>query len=293
MDVKLLEAFRAVVSNHSVTKAAKVLKLTQPAVSAQLARLEASVGFSLFTRQGGRLALTQEGRAFHDEVKHALGTLQRLNNVAEGIRKGQAGRLVIASHPSASISLVPGLVADFLKIHPDVHVHMINRTSEEIRSFFPGMPIDIGIAELPVDIGGVEVKKYSIDCVAILPPRHPACRNEVVTPADLADHPFITISAHRLISHTIKEAFSDKGVALKIVAEVDFFSSICAVVAHGGGVSIVDAWSAEMFQCMGLEVRRFDPSVPYEIGVMKDANRPLSTLASAFIEVLDNRLKMR
>ena len=77
MDLRLLEAFRAVVSNHSVTRAARVLGLTQPAVSAQLARLEAAVGFQLFLRSGGRLSLTREGEEFHREVMHALGMYER------------------------------------------------------------------------------------------------------------------------------------------------------------------------------------------------------------------------
>src|SRR6185437_7231050 len=55
MDVKLLEAFRAVVDSRSVTAAAQALGITQPAVSGQIAKLEESVGFPLFERAGGRL----------------------------------------------------------------------------------------------------------------------------------------------------------------------------------------------------------------------------------------------
>ena len=51
MDIKLLEAFRKVVETRSVTEAATILGVTQPAVSAQLSRLEAVVGFSLFSRK--------------------------------------------------------------------------------------------------------------------------------------------------------------------------------------------------------------------------------------------------
>ena len=50
MDVKLLEAFRAVVDTRSVTAAAQAMGITQPAVSSQIAKLEESVGFSLFER---------------------------------------------------------------------------------------------------------------------------------------------------------------------------------------------------------------------------------------------------
>ena len=279
MDLRLLEAFRAVVSNHSVTRAARVLGLTQPAVSAQLARLEAAVGFQLFLRSGGRLSLTREGEEFHREVMHALGMYERLDRVAEAIREGRSGRLVIASHPSASISLLPPLVSRFTRQSPEIHVRMLNRTSEEVRSFFPAASIDIGIAELPVDIVGV------------LPKDHPATRHPVLTPAELAGIPFFAMPPERVISHRVKTAFAQAGVSLQTVAEVDFFSSICVLVANGGGVSVVDIFSARMFEALGLEIRPFQPAIPYEIGVLTSEDRPLSPLAKDFLDLLDTTLR--
>ena len=292
MDLRLLEAFRAVVANRSVTRAASVLGVTQPAVSAQITRLEASVGFALFTRNGGRLVLTREGEALHREVTHALGQFERLDRVAEAIREGRSGRLVVASHPSASISILPGLVARFAAEHPDVHIKMINRTSEEVRSFFPAATIDIGIAELPIDVAGVDVRRYQIDCVAILPYGHPASSKAVITPSDISGEPFLAMPSERLISHRLRAAFAQEGAVMKTIAEVDFFSSICAIAANGGGVSVVDAWSARMFAALGLEVRPFKPAIPYEIGVFTSEDRPPSGLARAFLTMLDAALTL-
>ena len=111
MDVKLLEAFRAVVDHRSVTAAATAMGVTQPAVSTQIARLEDTVGFSLFDRASGRLKPTAEGLLFYAEASRVLGEVDRLATATAQIREGQSGRLVIASHPSAAISLLPGLVA--------------------------------------------------------------------------------------------------------------------------------------------------------------------------------------
>ncbi|MCX8997940.1 LysR family transcriptional regulator [Rhizobiaceae bacterium BDR2-2] len=291
MDFKLLEAFRTVVSNSSITKAAEILGVTQPAVSAQIARLEASIGFNLFTRNGGRLSLTGEGQQFHAQVVHALDMFQRLDHVAEGIREGKSGKLVIASHPSASISLVPVLMARFRRDHPETRIRLINRTSEEVRSFFPAASIDIGIAELPTDIGGVEVRKYALSCVAILPKGHPAAEKACLSPADLSGEPFLAMPPERVISHRIREAFAAEGATLNAIGEVDFFSSICAMVAEGGGVSIVDSWSAAMFSALGLEVRPFEPAIPYEIGVITSSDWPLSRLAQAFLSLIDETLR--
>src|SRR5258705_4126412 len=109
MDVRVLEAFRAVVDHRSVTSAAASLGLTQPAVSAQIARLEQELGFLLFDRGNGRLKPTPEGLLFYAEADKALNGIERLAQAAEQIRTAQMGRLVIAAHPSAAISLLPPL----------------------------------------------------------------------------------------------------------------------------------------------------------------------------------------
>lgn len=291
MDFKLLEAFHTVVSNSSITKASEILGVTQPAVSAQIARLETSLGFSLFARNGGRLSLTGEGREFHSQVVHALDMFQRLDRVAEGIRDGELGKLVIASHPSASISLIPVLVARFRKDYPETRIRLINRTSEEVRSFFPAASVDIGIAELPTDIVGVEVRKYILGCVAILPKGHPAAEKARITPSDLSGEPFLAMPSERAISHRIREAFAAENATLNSIGEVDFFSSICAMVAEGGGVSIVDSWSARMFGRLGLEIRPFEPAIPYEIAVITSSDWPLSRLAQSFLSLIDTTLR--
>ena len=151
MDVRLLEAFRAVVDHRSVTNAAAAMGVTQPAVSAQIARLEQELGFSLFDRSNGRLKPTAEGMLFYAEADKALTGIDRLTQAAEQIRTAQTGRLVIASHPSAAISLLPGLVSAFLAERPGVLVRLLSRNSDVISRLLPTESYDIGIAELPID----------------------------------------------------------------------------------------------------------------------------------------------
>src|ERR1700754_2510782 len=168
MDVKLLEAFRAVVDSRSVTAAAQALGITQPAVSGQIAKLEESVGFPPFERAGGRLKPTPEGLLFYTEATRVLGEVDRLAATTAQIREGQSGRLVIASHPAAAISILPPLVAELLRERPGVSVRMISRHSDVVSQLLPSESFDIGIAELPLDETDVKVVKYQMRCVAIL-----------------------------------------------------------------------------------------------------------------------------
>lgn len=290
IDSNLLIGFCAVMDNRSVTRAAMILGLTQPAVSAKINRLETELGFKLFAREGGRIRPTQEGREFYQTAHQALAMLERVGMAAERIRTGEAGKIVVAAHPSASISMLPEVIAAFSKKFPQVDLKLINRTSEEVRSVFEASMVDIAIAEVPVDLAGVAKIQYEIDCVAILPADHPAAGKEVLGPHDLSGLPFVSMALGRTIGHRIKSAMVDAGADFRKVIEAEYFSAICGLVANGLGVSIVDHWSAQTFRHMGLEIRPFHPSVTYEIVVFYSSERELSQPAKMLLELIDKKL---
>lgn len=291
MDVKLLEAFRAVVDHRSMTAAAGAMGVTQPAVSTQIARLEETVGFPLFERANGRLKPTAEGVLFYAEASRVLGEVDRLQAATAQIREGQSGRLVIASHPSAAISLLPGLVAPFLAERPGVSVRLISRHSDVVSQLLPTESFDIGIAELPIDESHVEVRRYAMRCVAILPPRHVLASRKLLTPQLLSPHPMVMPARSHQVPNRIRGVFSAAGVTINSVVEAEFFASLCGLVAAGTGWSIVDPLSARGFEHLGLVTRAFEPAVTYEIGAFHRRDREPSVLATAFLDMLDDKLK--
>jgi DNA-binding transcriptional LysR family regulator len=290
MDLKLLETFKVVVDTRSVTQAAAILGVTQPAVSAQLGRLEEAIGFRLFDRSGGRLKPTNEGLSFYEDVAKALGNFEHLEQAAENIRKGSLGRLTIASHPSAGISLLPALVARFLKDHEGVAVRLITRNSDVVRSLFPSQLYDIGLAELPIDYQGVRTVKYRVPCVAVLPRGHALEAQKVITPQLLSGLPFFAVSRDRPTHHAIARVFAEAGAEFNLVGEAELFASICAVVASEGAVSVIDPWTADSFG-PNVIVRPFGPVIHYEIGVFHSAERRPSMIAADFLALIDSRLR--
>jgi DNA-binding transcriptional LysR family regulator len=290
MDIKLLETFKAVIETRSVTQTALMLGVTQPAVSAQIGRLEGMIGFRLFDRSGGRLKPTNEGLTFYEDVAKALGNISYLNQAVENIRKGKLGRLVIASNPSAGISLLPNLIAEFLKDHSGVAVRLITRNSEVVRSLFPSQIYDVGLAELPIDYQGIKTVKYRLPCVAVLPKGHALAAHEVITPKLLSGLPFFAISRERASHHLIAKAFADAGAEFNQVGEAELFASICAVVVAGSAVSVIDPWTADSFG-PGVVIRPFEPVVSYEIGVFHSADRNPSMIAADFLALVERRLR--
>ena len=129
MNLKHIEAFRAVMVSGSMTAAARTLFTSQPNVSRLISQLERETGLQLFQRSGVRLIPTSDGTAFFREVERAFVGLQGLANAAAQIRNLGSGRLRIAAIPSAGMTLVPHAIKRFVALFPEVTVSLHVNTS--------------------------------------------------------------------------------------------------------------------------------------------------------------------
>jgi DNA-binding transcriptional LysR family regulator len=234
---------------------------------------------------------TAEAIVFRDEVEHTLAKINDLGRIAEQIRAGEVGSLTIAGHPMAGISLLPPVVAAFAKQRPHVKVELFIRNSDVVRGMFPSRSYDIGIAEPPVDPSGLTITRYRMDFVAILPKNDALCEYDVITPQLMSGRPFVGVSRLMTGYHLVEKVFSDAQARLNVVASSEFFAAICAMVASGLGISIVDRASALQFQSAGLEIRTFRPAVFYDIAVFHAADPNLSMLARNFLDAFDAHMR--
>jgi DNA-binding transcriptional LysR family regulator len=290
MDLRQLEIFRAVIENRSATRAAAAMGVTQPAVSAQIARLEMQVGFALFDRKPGRLEPTAEAMLLYGEVAQSLSGIDRLTQAILDIRQAQAGRLVIASQPGAAISLLPTLAAEFLRARPGVTVRFVTRSSQTIKTLIPPEAFDLGLAEPPLDASGLEVQRFRMRCVAVLAKDHPLAARRKLTPRALDGQPFIAMFREHMTFHSVGRAFDEAGARWNVCAEAEFFATACALAANGAGVCVVDPFAAADAARSGTVVRPFEPAIPYELTLFRSAGRPQSRLAAEFAAALEARL---
>lgn len=286
MEIRQLEAFKAVIEHQLVTRAAEAMGVTQPAVSAQLARLEAELGFALFMHVGRRLQPTPEALLLYEEVSSALHGMERLLQTAVEIRRERLGQVTIASHPWAALSLLPEAAARFLRAKPEVKLRFVTRTSDALRDLMQAQAFDVGIVEAPADAMFTRVSSHRFRCVALLPEGHRLAKHEQVTPKQLEGEPFICSFRGHPMYHETSRAFAQAGAAWNVQVEAQFGATIAAIVAQGAGVGISDPLSASSFARRGLVVRRFEPAIEYEIAIVHHAQRQPSLVAKAFIDAL-------
>ncbi len=291
MNFRQIEAFRAVMMEGSVTQAAEILGVTQPAVSGLIANLEASLGFLLFNRHRGRFQPTGEALAFLEDAEQLVATHGRVVRSARDIRDLKSGSLRIAALQAISMNFLPKLIAQFVFERPDVKVSLQTRSSTQIREWISAQVFDIGVVELPTDNPAFDCEPLTFDCVCALPEAHPLARKTVITPKDLEFEPLIALNPEHATHFQLKTAFEMQGVPWAPHIESFLFAPACRMAAEGAGIAIVDPFSAIDFAHLGLVGRPFEPRIPYDLGLIFPALRPRTRLVVEFVTDLKEGLR--
>ncbi|QHJ00890.1 LysR family transcriptional regulator [Xylophilus rhododendri] len=286
MKFKEIDAFRAVMRSGSMTAAAGELYTSQPNVSRLIGQLEHSTGLTLFTRSAGRLSPTEEGLAFLREVDRAFVGLDSLRDAARNIRQFGKGRLRIATVPSLAMTVLPLVLRRFHADHPDVNVAMDTGSTQLVADWVGSRFCDLGLVSyLPTAAATDAHPVAELPGCCVLPPGHRLAGLEVITPADLAGESFISMSHGDGLRAAVDAAFSGDDRRL-MHFETPYGATICQMVGHGLGVSIVNPLVARNYRYTGIAIRPFRPGVPFVSYLLLARSRPANLLADRFIALM-------
>src|ERR671936_1449943 len=124
MDLRQLRYFVVVAEERSVTRAAARLHLTQPPLSAQLARLEHELGTPLLVRHRRGVDLTEAGRHLLDHARRLLAGVDAAADSVRRLGEGRAGRLSVAFVPAAAPTVLAPLLRRYHRDRPDVALEL-------------------------------------------------------------------------------------------------------------------------------------------------------------------------
>ena len=296
MNVRALEAFRAVMRTGSMTGAARIIHTTQPNISRLVSMLEAELDLKLFIREGNKLHVTDEGAAFFKEVEQHYAGLRALKDAARTIKQLGGGRLHIAVAPALSHGFLASAVTAFTQRHPRVTLSIRTCNSYMVEQLVNSQLCDLGLAAFigHVTEPGLEAERIaSIRGVCLLPQAHRLASRDVIHARDLEGEPFVSIARQNGSREHADSLFEKAKVTRKIEVEAENASTICHLVAQGLGVSVLNAVIAEDFRCHGLVVREFRPAIHFPITLLRSSHRPRSLLVAAFIDCLGAVLNER
>jgi DNA-binding transcriptional LysR family regulator len=243
MEIRHLRYFLAVGEALNFTKAAKRLRVAQPALSRQVQVLEDEIGVELFKRSPRGVTLTAEGKLFLEEVRDLLKRADESVKKVRALARGEFGELHVGYSPSPTIEILPSALAAFQKYVPGVRVLLHDLSGGEILEGLRDSTLHLAIAPWLIGEHASEVefellRTYPF-CVA-LAPGHPLARLKTIPLEKVAAEPLITLGrkdypdAHVLL----ERIFRPLGIKPRIAVECDGGSSVVTAIEAQRGIAL-------------------------------------------------------
>nr|WP_315297407.1 LysR family transcriptional regulator [Raoultella terrigena] len=289
LNLKQIEVFRAIMLTGSISGAAKLLHVSQPAVSRLIGYTEQRLGLSLFERIKGRLYPTPEARHLFIEVNSVYLGVQRVNEVAEDLIQNRMGHLRIACSPSLGQGLIPNAIAKFHRTLPDTRVILHTMIPDVLLQAVLTQQVELGIAFLHEGHPNVQSRVlYENHLVVALPATHPLTAKNTINVEDLVGQPFIGYGSDIPIGQIVRQLFNNEGIVVRPIVESQQIHVACALVQAGVGIALIDEITASGPVWTNVVFRPLSPTAKTPISIIYGMYEPLSRLAQEFISTLES-----
>jgi len=238
-----LQVFHTVARLLSFTKAADTLHMTQPAVTFQVRQLEEYFNTRLFDRTHNRITLTKVGQTVFEHADRIFEQYALMENTVKEMTGDVSGVLLIGASTTIAEYMLPVLLGDFKRQHPDVNIRLKVSNTDEIVSMVENNVIDLGVVEAPVNNKNLAVELCRMDqLVAIVPPHHPLTKKQSVSIKDISQYSFISREEGSGTRDVVNEYFNQAELSpddIHIVMELGSSEAIKGAVTSGMGISIL------------------------------------------------------
>ncbi|MGD1899867.1 MAG: LysR family transcriptional regulator [Phormidesmis sp.] len=242
MDFRQIQYFIAIAEDLHFNRAADRLQITQPALSKQIASLEKMLGVQLLFRTKRTVELTHAGQTFLRQARQLVHQREKAIEITRRTGSGDIGHLTISFTKTATQTVLPSLLRQFLQRYPKVEIDMIELATEAQVAALNQNAVDLAFLHPPIDQRGLQVHPILKESfVAVLPLDHSLGQRSAVSIEALANEP--------LIIHPRKEgpALYDgflqvcqaSGFQPKIIKESISLQTRLCFVAAGIGITFV------------------------------------------------------
>lgn len=246
MELRHLRYFVAVAEKENISQAAKILHVSQPALSRQMRDLEEELGISLFKRGGKFVRLTEAGNVFLREAHAALMRVDDAVAITKAAAHRKRNQICVGYGPVPTAEILPRALRAFQRSNPQVKVRLRAMTTEGMIRALRSGNIDVSLMAngLSEDLEGLTVMELCTYPLRVAVPRtHRFARIRSVQIDEVAREPIISLSRegfkwyHDLVQRLLSPYYR----AFEIAEEHDNSQGVIAAVEAGRGVAI--AWS--------------------------------------------------
>jgi DNA-binding transcriptional LysR family regulator len=295
MDTRQLQAFCAVVEKKSFSQAAEQLGVTQPAVSLQVRALEQRLGQSLLDRSGRRVEPTEAGRRLYRTAQRMLALEEQLLDEVSADDGRLTGTLAIGASTGPGAHLVPLLLCDFQREHPDLHVALSIWDTQTVIDRVVDRQLELGVVGALRRHRSLEFEPLVRDEIVLaVPPGHDAAGG-TISLDELKEETLIVMQEGAGIRQVVEEELRRAGLRLRGVEaklELGLQESVKSAVAAGYGVAFISRTAIEGELAAGrlaaAQVEGVEPA--RQIYIVRARGRSATRAAEAFLSFAKERV---
>ena len=296
MDTRQLQAFCAVVERESFSQAAARLGVTQPAVSQQIRALEKRVGRQLLDRSGRRVVPTEAGLRLYQGAQRLLALEEQLLEVVAAEDDGPLrGRLEIGASTGPGGSVLPGLLGEFQRLHPQVHVALTVSDTHTVVEQVARRELELGVVGAAGRHRGVAFEPFYRDEVVLAVPADHKRAGKSLTLEELKAEPLVLMQDGAGIRQMIDDELRELGLRLRdlnVQLELGLQESARAAVLGGFGATFISRIAIEDDLAAGtLAIARVQGLEPArEVQLARASGRAETRVAQEFVAFARERL---
>jgi DNA-binding transcriptional LysR family regulator len=250
VDVRQLQIVRAVADTGSFTAAARVLHVSQSAVSRQVLLIEEELGEPVFLRLGRRVRITSAGESLLELSRRVLTDIRDTTASIVEHHRTLKGTIHLGGGMTVCLHVFPVLLKEFRRRHPRVDVKLTTGGTPHLLERIRAGVVDVGLLTLPVDAPDlVQVPVMREELLLVMPPSHPLARRRQIAPRDLSDQPCVLFEHGSSTRRVIDEMMAREHVRPRVVMETENVEILKALVTIGMGLTILP------YQAVVREVR--------------------------------------
>jgi DNA-binding transcriptional LysR family regulator len=292
INVRHLAVFRAVMKSGSVSAAARILNVSQPAVTKTLQQVEGRIGVPLFRRIKGRLHATSESLLLMPKIDQVFGAVEEVEHLAEEIAGGRVGRVSIATVATLSASVTAAAIAKHRLKRPHVVIHLQALATRQVIDEVSNNQVDIGIIDAAVGEGYLAYKELCVAQIGCVMPRdHRLAGFPAIEPDDLQGEVLIAFNENTVIGWLLRERFRQLDTPINIAITTNQSLVACTLAESRTGLGLIDPFLLLSNMFPSLTIIPMKPAVELRPRIVFPPTRPLSIAAREFVETVEETVR--
>jgi DNA-binding transcriptional LysR family regulator len=287
-----LRAFGLVAKLQSFTRAADVLRLSQPGLSMAVRQLETKLGAVLFDRGRKAVLLSPVGAALLPSVEKLVESFDRTIAGMVEVSEGKTGRIAIACPEGVAAQLITPALKHYVDENPRVIVSLFDGDASTVEYMMHARVADFGLTGFWTPHPDFVFDPIATDrCCIVCPMEHPFARKKSLKIAELEGEAIISLNRDAGVRRLVEREATASGVRLNIRFEVARVSTLIEMVASTGCPAILTELSSPHHTTAKMKAVPLSGSqFAYPVGIVTPARRMLTAAADAFIDMLRNHV---